>query len=88
MGLGSTRQTPTYLGRTLRRLEGRLGRKKAAVAVVHNILVMIYHLLAEETCDEEARYDHLRPKQEARERQRAMKALERLGYRVTVARPA
>jgi hypothetical protein len=50
--------------------------------------VMIYHLLAEGTCDKETRYDHLRPKQEARERQRAMKALERPGYLVTVARPA
>jgi len=55
----AARQTPTYLGRTLRRLEVRLGRKQAAVAVAHNILVMLYHLLAEGTCDEEVRYDHL-----------------------------
>jgi transposase len=84
----AARKTPTYLGRTFRRLEVRLGRKRAAVAVAHKILVIIYHLLAEGTCYEGARYDHLRPKQEARERQRAIKALERLGYVLTVERAA
>ena len=84
----AARKTPTYLGRTFRRLEVRLGRKKAAVAVAHKILVIIDHLLAEGTCYEEARYDPLRPKQEARERQRAITALERLGYVVTVERAA
>jgi hypothetical protein len=48
----------------------RLSRKKAAGAVAHNIVVIIYHLLTEGTCYEEARYEHRRPKQEARERQR------------------
>jgi transposase len=84
----AARKTPTYLGRTFRRLEVRLGKKKAAVAVAHKIVVIIYHLLAEGTCYEEARYDPLRPKQEARERQRAIQALERLGYVVTVERAA
>jgi transposase len=84
----AARKTPTYLGRTFRRLEVRLGKKKAAVAVAHKIVVIIYHLLAEGTCYEEARYDSLRPKQEARERQRAIEALKRLGYAVTVERLA
>jgi hypothetical protein len=44
LGLGST-QNATDLGRTFRRLEVYLGRKKAAVAVAHKILVLIYHLL-------------------------------------------
>jgi hypothetical protein len=35
---------------------------------------------------EEAQYDQWKPRQEARERQRAIQALERLGYTVTVAR--
>ena len=54
----------------------------------HTILVIVYHLLAMGSCYEEARYDHCHPKQEARERQRAIKALERLGYTVTVERAA
>jgi hypothetical protein len=82
------RQTPTFLGRTLRRLEVRLGKKKAALASAHTILVIVYHLLAAGTWYEETRYDQWNPKQEARERQRALKALKRLGYTVTIARAA
>jgi transposase len=82
------RKTPTFLGRTFRRLEVRIGKKKAALAIAHNIRVIVSHLLATESCDEEARYDHGHPNQEARERQRAIKALERLGSTVIVERAA
>jgi hypothetical protein len=40
-------KTPTFLGHTFRRLEGRLGGKKAATAVAHKILVIGYYLLLE-----------------------------------------
>ena len=66
----------------------RIGKKKAALAIAHKILVIVYHLLAEGTCDEEAWYDQWNPRQEARERHRAIKALERLGYTGTVERAA
>ena len=82
------RQTPTFLGRTFRRLEVRLGKKKAALAIAHTILVIVSHLLTLGTSYEEARYDQYNPRQEARERQRALKALERLGYTVTLERAA
>ena len=82
------RKTPTFLGRTFRRLEVRIGKKKAALALAHTILVIVSHLLATGSCYEEARYDHYDPKQEARERQRAIKALERLGSTVIVERAA
>jgi hypothetical protein len=62
----------------------RLGKKKAAVAVAHKILVISYHLFLEGTVYDEERYARLAPKQEAREQQRAVKALERLGYTVTL----
>jgi transposase len=78
------RKTPTFLGRTLRRLAVRIGKKKAALAIAHKILVLVYHLLTLGTYYEEARDDQWTPRQEARERQRALKALERLGYTVTV----
>ena len=80
----ATRKTSTFLGRTFRRLEARLGSKKAAMAVAHKILVIISHLLLEGTFYEEERYDRLLPRQEERERKRALKALERLGYAVTL----
>jgi transposase len=79
----AARKTPTFLGHTCRRLEGRLGGKNAAMAVAHKILVMGYHLLLEGTCDEEERYDRLQSRQEARQQKRAVKALERLGDHVT-----
>jgi transposase len=84
----ATRKTSTFLGRTFRRLEARVGGKKAAVAVAHKILVIIYHLLLEGAFYEEERYDRLVPRQEERERKRALKALERLGYAVTLEKVA
>ena len=44
------------------------------------------HLLLEGTCDEEARDDRLQDRQEERQQKRAVKALERLGYHVTLER--
>jgi hypothetical protein len=56
------------------------------MAIAHKILVMVYHLLLEGTFYEEARDDHLKARQEERQQTRAVKALERLGYRVTLER--
>ena len=64
----AARQTPTFLGCTFRRLEVRLGMKKAAVAVAHKLLVIVYHLLSEGTVYDEQRYAHLQSKQEERRR--------------------
>jgi transposase len=80
----ATRQTSTFVGRTLRRLEARVGGKQAAVAVAQKSLVILSHLLLEGTLDEEEREDRLVPRQEERERKRALKALARLGYAVTL----
>ena len=80
----AARKTPTFLGRTVRRFEVRLGGKKAAVAVAPKILAIVYHLLAEGTFEEE-RYDRLQPKQEEQQRKQAITMLEGLGYQVTVA---
>ena len=71
---------PFPQGRTLRRLDGRLCKKKAAVAIAHKILVIVYHLLTEGTVSDEQRYAHLQPKQEDHWRRSAVKTLERLGY--------
>ena len=62
----AARKTPTYLGRTFRRLAGRFGKKKAAVAIAHKMLVLGYHLLAEGTYYDEQRYAHRHPQQENR----------------------
>jgi transposase len=80
----AARKTSTFLGRTFRRLEARLGGKKAAMAVAHKILVIVYHLLAEGTLYDEERYNRLSPRQEERQRHRAVQALQALGYHVTL----
>lgn len=38
-------RTQTYLGAQYRRLAARRGKKRAAVAVAHSILVIAYHLI-------------------------------------------
>lgn len=80
----AARKMPTFLGRTVRRFESRLGRKKAAMAVAHKILVITYHLLSDETFYDESRYDRQDARQEAWEKQPALTALESLGYNVTL----
>ena len=51
------RKTPPCLGRTFRRLAVRIGKKKAALAIAHKMLVIVSHLLPLGTSYEEARYD-------------------------------
>jgi transposase len=80
----AARKTPTFFGRTFRRLESRLGRKKAALAVAHKILVIMYHVLMDGTLYDESRYDRQDAREEEREKTRALAALERLGYHVTL----
>ena len=80
------RKTPTFLGRTFRRLEVRIGKKKAALAIAHKILVIVYHLLMLGT-SYEARYDQYNPRQEARTAT-GSQSLERLGYTVILERAA
>jgi len=84
----TARKTSTLLGRTFRRLAARLGGTRAAVAVGQKMLVSVYPRLWQGTSDEEQRDADQRPTQEERARKRAIKALERLGYHVTVARGA
>ena len=79
---GRTKQT--YLGAQFRRLAARRGKKKAAVAVGHTILVIVYHLLSEGTV-----YQALGPQYvDARDRQRVARRLvhrrEALGYQVAL----
>jgi transposase len=79
----------TYLGAQYHHLAPRRGKKKAAVAVAHTILVIAYHLLA----DDHATYTDLGPdffdrrNQDALER-RLIRRLEQLGNKVTVERVA
>jgi transposase len=80
----------TYLSAQFWRLARRIGKKKAAVAVAHSILVISWHLL---THDHDYDYDDLggdwyTRRKPDRQRDRLIKELHNLGYRVTLDKAA
>jgi len=80
----AARNTDTFLGHTFCRLQARIGGKRAAVAVAHKILVIGFHLLNEGELYDDGRYDLHKQRERVRRADRALKTLERLGYRVQV----
>ena len=81
----ATLRTETYFGSQFHRLRARRGDKRAAVAVAHSILIVVYHLLA----DSEAVYtelgaDYFVKRNPEQEQRRAVRKLEALGFSVTL----
>jgi transposase len=74
----------TYLSAQFWRLARRIGKKKAAVAVSHSIVVIAWHLLTEGCDYEDLGGDYFVQRDADRARQRALAQLESLGYRVTL----
>jgi transposase len=73
-----------YFGAQFRRIARRRGEKRAAIAVAHSILTVIYHVLSREDFYEELGadyFDHLRPEQLARYH---LRRLAELGFPVTL----
>ena len=81
---GAARSKDTYLAAQVRRLKPRLGWKKTMVAVGHSILVRAYYLLQRGTSYEELGGDYFVERDREHLQQRHVRALERLGYRVTL----
>ena len=54
------------------------------MAVAHTILVTIYHVLMDGTFYDASRYDRHDAREEERDKKRALAALARLGYAVTL----
>ena len=78
------RSRNTYLGAQYHRLAARRGKKKAAVAVAHSILVISYHLLKDGTDFHDLGGDYFdRRDKDALER-RLISRLEALGNKVTL----
>ena len=76
-------RTQTYLGAQYRRLARRRGVKKAAVAVAHSILVIIYHMLTRNTTYEDLGVDYFERLDAAGRERRLVHQIEALGYTVT-----
>jgi transposase len=77
-----TRATKGAFAARYRRVMRHRGHKKAVVAVAHAILVAAYHLLARHTPYQEPGADYYDRRHAERVRHRAVRLLERQGYRV------
>ena len=84
VALAAIRKKDSAFGARYRRVMRHRGHKKAVVAVAHNLLRTIYHVLAESTDYREPGADYYDRRQTARTTRRAVAQLERLGYRVTL----
>ena len=76
----------TYLRAQFWRLARRIGKKKAAVAVGHTILVIAWHLLSTDTDYHDLGADHYQHRHDnpRRARDRHIAELQQLGYHVTI----
>jgi transposase len=81
----AARTKNSYLAAQYARLRGRRGPKKAALAVAHSILVIVWHLLSrgEPYTDLGADYFVKRQTHQAY-RDRLVRQLERMGHKVTL----
>lgn len=81
----ASRSKNTYLAAQFHRIRSRRGEKRAAVAVAHSILTIVYHLIA----NPEARFqdlggDYFLKKNKGQEERRAVKILNTLGFEVAL----
>lgn len=76
-------RTKTYLAAQYRRLSARRGKKRAAVAVAHSILVIAYHLISRLEPYRDLGADYFDQQRPESVKKRLVKRLEKLGYQVT-----
>lgn len=80
----AARTKNTYLSSLYRRIAARRGANRAAVAVAHRILVIIYHLLKRKQTYNELEPHYYEERKHHHVARQAIKKLETLGYTVTV----
>lgn len=72
----------SYLGERYRSLAARKGRKRALVAVAHEVLVIIYYLLTRHTHYQDLGVHYLEERNRRELERQALRQLKRLGYQV------
>lgn len=82
----AARTKDTYLSAQYHRLAARRGKKRAAVAVAHTILTIMYHILRTGSTYHELGGNFFDERDRERVARRQVTRLERLGYRVTLER--
>ena len=83
-GWGAGRARKTYLGAQYARLSRRRGKKKAAMAVSHSILVAAYHIIRDRVPYRDLGPDHFVRFASERLMRHYVHRLEQLGYRVAL----
>jgi hypothetical protein len=83
MAAARTKDT-TFMGARYRRLSGRIGRLKALVAIQHSIITAVWHMLSANAAYRDLGGDHYLRRDPDRARHRAIRALNQLGYTVTL----
>lgn len=78
------RRKTTYLGMQYSRLAARRGKKRAAVAVAHSILIIAYHMLNRGTEYVDLGPDYFDKRNQQQLQHSLVKRLERLGLKVTL----
>ena len=76
------RSKNTYLAAQYHRLASRRGAKKAALAVAHSILVIIYHILRDQSSYQDLGGNYFDERDRQAVQKRLVKRLERMGYQV------
>ncbi len=80
----ASRTKDTYLSSYFRRVSARRGRKRAAAALAHTLLVVVYHVLNRRRPYQDLGADYLDRLEPERLTKRLVKRLERLGLKVTL----
>lgn len=78
----ASHQKHCYLAEQYRRIGKRRGTKRAAVAVAHSILVIVYHLLSDQTTYQEKGETYFEERDREGTQKRLVRQLSRLGYQV------
>ncbi|MEZ4556420.1 MAG: hypothetical protein R2854_08225 [Caldilineaceae bacterium] len=81
----ASRTKNTYLAAQFHRLRARRGEQRAAVAVAHSILTIIYHLLNDPNMHfQDLGGDYFLTKNKEQEERRALKILNTIGFDVVL----
>ena len=78
----AVRRKDCYLGEKFKRIAYRRGKQKAIIAVAHSIIKIVYHIIKERVCYIEPERKPPTEKQKQHIRDKHLRALERLGYKV------
>jgi transposase len=79
-----TRIKDNYLSAQYHRLARRMEKQKAAMAVAHSLLIIIYHVLAKKQPYRELGAAYFDTLDKERVKRQALRRLETLGYAVTL----